>query len=71
LKETSVTQVESNQHNWAAKCPMAEFALNSSSSATLGFAPFNLSGGYMPIFRQELSLTTPFKGVTQFTEQAK
>jgi hypothetical protein len=42
--------VESNQHDWAAKCPMAEFVLNSSSSATMGFAPFELSGRYMPTF---------------------
>jgi hypothetical protein len=50
---------------------MAEFALNRSSSATVGFAPFKLSGRYMPTFGQELSLATPFKGVKQFTEQVK
>jgi hypothetical protein len=48
-----------------------EFALNSSSSATTGFAPFELSGGYMPSFRKELNMTTPFKGVKQFAKQAK
>jgi hypothetical protein len=37
----------------------------------MGFAPFELSGRYMLTFGQELSLTTPFKGVKQFTEQAK
>jgi hypothetical protein len=63
--------VESNQHDWAAKCPMAESALNSSSSATTGFAPFKLSGRYMLTLGQELSLATPFKGVTQFAEQSK
>jgi hypothetical protein len=63
--------VESNQRVWAAKCPMAEFALNSSSSATTGFVPFELSSGYMPTFGRELSLAAPFKGVTQFTEQVK
>jgi hypothetical protein len=63
--------VESNQCNWAAKCLMAEFALNSSSSTTMGFGPFELSGGYMPTFGRELSLATHFKGVTQFAEQAK
>jgi hypothetical protein len=50
---------------------MAEFVLNNSSSATMGFVPFELSSRYMPTFGRELSLTTPFKGVTQFTEQAK
>jgi hypothetical protein len=63
--------VESNQCDWAAKCPMAEFVLNSSSSATMGFAPFELSGRYMPTFGQELSLAAPFKGVMQFAEQVK
>jgi hypothetical protein len=50
---------------------MAEFVLNSSSSATTGFAPFELSGGYMPTFGQEFSLAAPFKRVTQFAEQVK
>jgi hypothetical protein len=50
---------------------MAEFALNSSSSATMGFMPFELSGRYMLAFGQELSLAAPFKGVTQFAEQVK
>jgi hypothetical protein len=50
---------------------MTEFALNSSSSATTGFTPFELSGGYMPSFGKEMNVTTPFKGVKQFAEQAK
>jgi hypothetical protein len=33
--------VESNQCDWAAKCLIAEFALNGSSSATIGFAPLS------------------------------
>jgi hypothetical protein len=36
------TLVESNQHDWAAKCPMAEFVLNSSSGATTDFVPFTV-----------------------------
>jgi hypothetical protein len=50
---------------------MAKFTLNSSSSATTGFAPSELSGRYMPTFGRELSLAAPFKGVTQFAEQVK
>jgi hypothetical protein len=50
---------------------MTEFVLNSSSSATTGFTPFELSSRYMPSFGKELNVTTPFKGVKQFTEQAK
>jgi hypothetical protein len=63
--------VDSNQCDWVAQCPMTEFALNSSSSATTGFTPFELSGGYMPSLGRELNLTTPFKGVKQFAEQAR
>ena len=40
--------VSNDQKDWAAKCPMVEFALNSSINATTGFAPFELNQGYMP-----------------------
>jgi hypothetical protein len=50
---------------------MTEFMLNSSSSATTGFAPFELSGGYMLSLGRELNLTTFFKGVKQFAEQVR
>ena len=35
--------INDHQKNWADKCPMVEFALNSSVSATTGFAPFKLN----------------------------
>ena len=59
------------QKNWADKCPMVEFALNSSVSATTGFAPFKLNQGYMPQIRMPTSFDTMFKGVKQFALQAK
>ena len=40
--------INDDQKDWAVKCPMVEFALNSSVSATTGFAPFKLNQGYMP-----------------------
>ena len=40
--------INDDQKNWADKCPMVEFALNSSVSTTMGFAPFELNQGYMP-----------------------
>ena len=58
--------INHDQKNWADKCPMAEFALNSSVSATTGFTPFKLNQGYMPQLRD-----TTFKGVKQFALQAK
>ena len=39
--------INNDQKNWADKCPMVEFALNSSVSATTGFAPFELNQGYI------------------------
>ena len=40
--------INDDQRDWAAKCPMVEFALNSSISATTGFTLFELNQGYMP-----------------------
>ena len=57
--------------NWADKCPMVEFALNSSVSTTMGFAPFELNQGYMPQIGMPTSFDTTFKGVKQFMLQAK
>ena len=45
--------------------------LNSSVSATTGFAPFRLNQGYMPQSRMLTSFDTTFKGVKQFTLQVK
>ena len=59
------------QRNWADKCPMVEFVLNSSVSATTGFALFKLNQGYMPQNRMPTSFDTMFKGVKQFALQAK
>ncbi|KZV83981.1 hypothetical protein EXIGLDRAFT_569273, partial [Exidia glandulosa HHB12029] len=49
----TVTQIlrtvcESNQKDWPPMLPMVEFAINSSISATSGFAPFELNLTYMP-----------------------
>ena len=63
--------INDDQKNWADKCPMVEFVLNSSVSATMGFTPFELNQGYMPQIRMPASFDTTFKGVKQFTLQAK
>ena len=39
--------INDDQKDWAAKCPMVEFVLNSSVSTTTGFAPFELNQGYI------------------------
>ena len=63
--------INDHQKDWAAKCPMVEFVLNSSVSATTGFALFELNQRYMPQIGMPMSFDTTFKGVKQFTLQAK
>ena len=63
--------INDDQKNWADKCPMVEFALNSSVSATMGFAPFELNQGYMSQIGMPTSFDTTFNGVKQFALQAK
>ena len=63
--------INDDQKNWADKCPMVEFALNSSVSTTTGFTPFGLNQGYMPQIGMLMSFDTTFKGVKQFALQVK
>ena len=63
--------INDDHKNWADKCPMVEFVLNSSVSATTGFAPFELNQGYMPQIGMPTSFDTMFKGVKQFALQVK
>ena len=64
------TVVSNDQREWSDKCPMVEFAINSSINATTGYAPFELNYGYMPQSGQHILTDTAFKGVKQFTQQA-
>ena len=45
--------------------------MNSNMSSTTGFAPFELSQGYMPQMGIPTTVDTHFKGVKQFAEQAR
>ena len=40
--------VRPDQHDWLTKVPIVEFALNSSISASTGYAPFELNYGFIP-----------------------
>ena len=42
------TVVSNDQKDWSSKCPMVEFAINSSINATMGYALFKLNNRYMP-----------------------
>ena len=61
--------VRNDQKDWAELCPMVEFALNSSISATTGYAPFKLNCGYIPPLGQRISTDTKYAGVKQFAQQ--
>lgn len=62
--------VRPDQRDWARRVPMVEFALNSSRNASLGFAPFELTGGFMPRMIRDLAPSPALPGVTEFAERA-
>jgi hypothetical protein len=63
--------VSNDQKNWAEKCPMVEFAINSSVSSTTGYSPFELNYGYIPEITISGTERTQFKGVQAFAQQAR
>ena len=63
--------INDDQKHWADRCPMVEFALNSSVNTTTGFTLFELNQGYMPQIGMLMLFDTTFKGVKQFALQAK
>jgi hypothetical protein len=69
IAQVLCTVVDNDQKNWAQKCPMVKFVLNSNISETTKFTPFELNSRYMPQLGQQLSMDTKFCGVKQFTQQ--
>ena len=72
----SVTQilrsvVTSDQTDWVDHLPMVEFAINSSVSASTGYAPFELTYGYLPsIFKGWDAHHAAPPGVLDFAHRA-
>lgn len=64
------TMVQPDQRDWATKIPMTEFAINSSTSSSTGFAPFELNYGYVPTMLRGLQDEAALPGVKTFAEQA-
>src|SRR5882762_2004678 len=65
------TVIKPDQTDWVEKLPLVEFAINSSLSSTMGFAPFELNYGYMPTLIGGISPTETAKpGVRRFVNQA-
>lgn len=59
--------VKSDQSDWATKVPLVEFAMNSTVSATTGFAPFELNGA-MPRMIKEFKENRALPRVELFAE---
>ena len=62
--------VRPDQTDWAAKLPLVEFAVNSSRNASTGFAPFELTYGYLPSMIREVRDEAVMPGVRDFAERA-
>lgn len=62
--------VRPDQSDWVERLPMVEFALNSATSSTTGFAPFEPTGGALLRMTRELGTPSNLPGVQQFAEQA-
>jgi len=64
------TLVRPDQLDWPKHLATVEFALNSSVQASTGFAPFELTYGYVPQNLQSVE-TSEFAGVQSFAENAR
>ena len=62
--------VRPDQLDWPKQLPMVEFALNSSVSKSTGFAPFELTYGYIPKAIQTIG-ESKFAGVQDFADHAR
>ena len=63
--------VDPDQRNWLHKLPLMEFAINTSVSASTGFAPFELNYGYMPKMSSFPHKPGTLPGATAFAERAR
>ena len=63
--------VTPDQRDWIDKVPMVEFAINSSVNTSTGFAPFELTYGYLPRMSKFDRETSKFPGVQAFADKAR
>jgi hypothetical protein len=61
--------VSNNQPNWVEHLPMVEFAINSTISESMGFAPFELTYRSIPRIINRIN-PTRFDGVCAFADKA-
>ena len=63
--------VSLDQQDWVPKIPLIEFALNSSVNSSTGFAPFELTYGYLPRMRPFPTQDIVYPGVKAFSQRAR
>ena len=64
------TLVRPDQLDWPKHLPTVEFALNSSVNKSTGFAPFELTYGYVPQTIQSVG-TSEYAGIQEYAEVAR
>ncbi|KAF7770793.1 hypothetical protein Agabi119p4_6767 [Agaricus bisporus var. burnettii] len=65
------SSISHDQKNWVDKCPLIEFAINSSVAAATKFAPFELNYGFMPSMIRDSKIgDSAHKGVRAFADAA-
>jgi len=63
--------IRHDQKDWVDQTDMTEFAINASITETTKFAPFKLTGGYMPSMLKEICSNNAIPvGIWAFTEAA-
>jgi hypothetical protein len=65
------TMVRYDQLDWARHVPLAEFAINSCRSESTGYAPFELTYGYVPLMLATFNMEDMPQGVRDFAENAR
>ncbi|OBZ76509.1 Transposon Ty3-G Gag-Pol polyprotein [Grifola frondosa] len=70
LMSTSFHLQTDGLSEWTISNTMMEFALNSSASATTGFAPFELNYGYLSRMISGMHINTNFAGMREFAQRA-
>ena len=63
--------VRPDQRDWAEKIPLVEFAMNSTVSATTGYAPFELNYGMMPRMVREFGDNSQLPGIRLFANRIR
>ena len=54
IGQTFRSLIKPDQKDWVHRCPMNEFAINSSAGDATKLAPFEINCGYMPTMMREV-----------------